>query len=90
MVGLGSLGSVWGPYDWRNVKRVVRTAVKIIGTSPPFRTLLPSAACPKLRILSKTPPTLTMDCFPCWPLERGSAAFGARPQGSVTAPPCQL
>ena len=50
---------------------------------PPFMTLPPSTACAELGILSETPPILTLDCFPCWVLERGPAAFGARPQGSI-------
>uniref|UniRef100_A0A3B5LSP2 B30.2/SPRY domain-containing protein n=1 Tax=Xiphophorus couchianus TaxID=32473 RepID=A0A3B5LSP2_9TELE len=57
---------------------------------PPVRetfslTFHPSAACPEAETSSVTPHTPTMDCSPCCPLERGSAASGAGPPGSETA-----
>uniref|UniRef100_A0A3B5LZL6 Ig-like domain-containing protein n=1 Tax=Xiphophorus couchianus TaxID=32473 RepID=A0A3B5LZL6_9TELE len=42
-------------------------------------------ACPEAETSSVTPHTPTMDCSPCCPLERGSAASGAGPPGSETA-----
>ncbi|XP_043990618.1 zinc finger protein 184-like [Gambusia affinis] len=46
--------------DWKNVRRVVRTAERIIGTPyPPFRTFHPSAACPEAETSSVTPHTAT-------------------------------
>ena len=58
------------PLNWKNVRRVVRTAEKIIGVS-----------LPSIQDIHTSP----MDCFPCWALLRGSAASGAGPLTSATA-----
>lgn len=74
---------VW-QHLFNSVREGVRTAALGLLSSP-YRTLHQSTTFLEPESSLVTPHTSNMDCSPCWPLGRGSAAFGAGPLGSATA-----
>lgn len=73
-------------FDWKDVRRVVRTAEQTTGISLPSNQDIARKCCSsQIESISTTPHTLTVDCFPHLPLAKGSAASGAGPPGSATA-----